>query len=114
MTTPEGKIKNWLKDQLTNQLDGCIIYSPPAGPFGKAGEPDLHIHYGGAVMVIEVKADGGEISPLQLSRLVRYKRCGTLAAKIEGRNQERVDLLVRFMKERAECLKTIIGQQNQA
>lgn len=113
MSTPEGKVKNWCKNYLAKNLEGAIVYSPPGGAFGKAGEPDLHVVYGGAIGVIEVKAWGHDPTPLQLMRLRKYRDAGALAMLLRGNDVGKMMAFVTWMKERAACLTAIIGQQNQ-
>lgn len=112
--TPEGKVKVWATSILRSLLPGAVIYKPPGGPFGRAGEPDIHITFGGCKMVIEVKSDIGEPSKLQLKRLREYREAGALAMILTGCDMHRLMLGIKLLKERAECLKTIIGLQNQA
>lgn len=112
--TPEGKVKVWAKLILRAELPGAVIYSPPGGAFGRAGEPDIHITYGGCKMVIEAKSDVGEPTKLQIKRLMEYRAAGALAMIMTGKDEGRLRLGIKLLRERAECLKTIIGLQNQA
>ena len=112
--TPEGKVKRWASDYLKRELVPCKLYRPPGGPFGTAGEPDLHVTYGGCKGVIEAKVEYGEPTPLQQARMREYVAAGALGMFLRGRDERKLALFVKLMKERAECLKLIIGQQSQA
>lgn len=112
--TPEGKVKRWASDQLEILLPGGVLYRPLGGAYGKAGEPDIHVAYGGCLGVIEAKATGDdEPTPLQWKRLRDYSKTGVLAMVLRGKDQQRLEFFAKLMKERAECLKVIIGQQSQ-
>lgn len=102
--TPEGKVKTWLTEALKKALPGCIIYKPPGGPFGRAGEPDLHICYHGLLCVIEVKAEGQDPTPLQTKRLQDYQTAGAIAAVIRGKDFERLAIIVDKIMEKSLCL----------
>lgn len=112
--TPEGKVKRWIADQLEKLLDGCVLYRPLGGPFGKAGEPDIQVTYGGCKGVIEAKVDDEDPTPLQWKRLRDYSKAGALAMVLRGKDLQRLQYFAMLMKERAECLKHIVGQQSQA
>lgn len=112
--TPEGKVKVWAVSLLKAELPGAVIYKPPGGPFGRAGEPDMHVTYGGCKMVIEAKADDGGPTKLQSKRLSEYRSAGALAMLLVGKDFGKLMLGIKLLKERAECLKTIIGLQNRA
>lgn len=112
--TPEGKVKRWIRDQLEQLLPGCVLYKPLGGPFGKAGEPDIQVTYGGCKGVIEAKVEDAEPTPLQWKRLRDYAKAGALAMVIRGKDLNRLQYFAMLMKERAECLKHILGQQSQA
>lgn len=111
--TPEGKVKRWATEQLEKLLPEAVLFRPLGGAFGKAGEPDLHVTYGGCKGVIEAKATADdEPTPLQWKRLRDYSKAGALAMVLRGKDIERLRYFAMLMKERAECLKHIIGQQN--
>lgn len=112
--TPEGKIKHWASETLKRLLPGANLYRPPGGAYGKAGEPDIQVAFGGCLGVIEAKVADGEPTPLQWKRLRDYSKAGVLAMVLRGRDQQRLEFFAKLLKERAECLKLIIGQQNQA
>ncbi len=111
--TPEGKVKLWATDILKRELPGAVIYRPPGGAFGKAGEPDIHVTYGGCKMVIEAKTEDNDATKLQMKRLIDYHKAGALAMLLRGYNEARLMNGIRLLKERAACLAAIIGQQNQ-
>lgn len=111
--TPEGKIKRWASDQLEKLLPGALLYRAPGGAFGKAGEPDLHVTYGGCKGVIEAKVEDGEPTPLQWKRLREYSKAGALCMVLRGKDFVKLQFFSKLMMERAECLRNIIGQQSQ-
>jgi hypothetical protein len=113
--TPEGKVKRWAAEQLERLLPGCVIYRPLGGAFGKAGEPDFHVGYGGCMGVIEAKANGDDHpSDLQWKRLREYSKTGVLAMVLRGKDLQKLQFFAKLMTERAECLKHILGQHGQA
>jgi hypothetical protein len=111
--TPEGKIKQWVTKYLKDSLPEVVLYRPLGGPFGKAGEPDLHVTLGGCKGVIEAKVDGEDPTPLQQKRLRDYAKAGALCMVLRGKDIDRLNLFIRLMRERAECLKELIKLQNQ-
>lgn len=110
--TPEGKIKRWAADQLEKLLPNCVVYRPLGGAYGKAGEPDFHVTFGGCKGVIEAKVEDEDPTPLQSKRLRDYSKAGALAMVLRGRDMQRLELFSKLMKERAECLKDLIKLQS--
>lgn len=87
MATPESKIKDWLVNQFMSYYGKDIWkYAPPGGMFGQAGQADRFFLIHGVFVVIEVKAEGKEISPLQRKRLVDAAKGGAVAASMIGKD----------------------------
>lgn len=81
-TTPEGKIKQKIKALLTRHK---VYYFMPVGwQFGRQGIPDIICCIGGRMVAIEVKADGGKVSPAQEMEIARINKCGGLAFVAQG------------------------------
>ena len=110
--TPEGKVKRWAGEQIERLLPGVVLYRPPGGAYGKAGEPDVHGCYGGCMFVIEAKVEGAEPTPLQWARLRAYQKAGALCMVLRGRELHKLQLLAKLIMERAECLKDLVKLQN--
>lgn len=117
-TTPEGKVKNKIKDLLKSYGDSIYYFMPAMGAFGKSGVPDIVCCVDGLFLAIEVKADARKNppTPLQVKNLAEIRSAGgasfTIDANdmdflrgfidgmIEQRAQSRkivTDLLARFM-----------------
>lgn len=91
--TPEGKVKQFIKDRMRKWYPDAFTYSPPGGRFGKAGMPDhmwiLKATDSTSVVVcIEAKAEGNEATQLQLHTLVKLKEQGCLCAIVTGKDEE--------------------------
>ena len=54
--TPEGKVKDAVKKELTKR--GIWYFMPAANGFGKVGIPDIICCYQGKFLAIETKAPG--------------------------------------------------------
>lgn len=71
--------------------------------------------YGGCFGVIEAKAtENDHPTPLQEACMRKYVRGGALGMFLRGKDYGRLNLFIKLLKERADCLKHIIGQQGQA
>ena len=86
--TPEGRVKSSCLRFL--ELRGVFAWNNPTGAvqvrpgqfmrFGKRGSPDvIGVLPGGRFLAIEVKAQGGRLSPEQASFLERIRSLGGLA-----------------------------------
>lgn len=74
-TTPEGKIKRKLDKML--KAHGVWMYSPQAGPFGRAGIPDRIAIVAGRFVGIECKADKTKKpTPLQVKAMDDIEAAG--------------------------------------
>jgi hypothetical protein len=93
MSTPEGKVKDFIKHRMEGWFPSAFKYSPPGGKYGKAGMPD-HIWFIKAtdescvVVAIEAKAEGNTVTPLQLQTLTKFKQLGCVVAIVEGKDEE--------------------------
>ena len=70
----ENKIKKFLKDQ-----DCYFIKYWGGGQFTKSGVPDLLICCNGYFVAVEVKAENGKPSDLQLWNIEQIKKAGGIA-----------------------------------
>lgn len=70
----ENKIKKFLKDQ-----DCYFIKYWGGGQFTKSGVPDLLICCNGYFVAVEVKAENGKPSELQLWNIEQIKKAGGIA-----------------------------------
>jgi len=92
--TPEGKVKRKLDQWLDQNLPGHWRVKPRGGPFGKAGCPDILICWRGIFIAIEVKAEGGEASPLQMMNLKMIQKAGGIAALLHGFDTNRLNSIL--------------------
>ncbi len=66
--TPEGRVKGKIRTRLKEWVAAGYPlwwFWPQAGPFGRAGVPDLVMCVGGHFLAVEVKAPGGKPTVLQ-------------------------------------------------
>lgn len=82
--TPEGKIKLKIDRWLDAEMPGHWKVKPRGGPFGNSGCPDILICWRGVFIAIEVKAEHGEASALQMVQLKKIQRAGGIAALVRG------------------------------
>lgn len=91
--TPEGKVKRWVKERLKRDYPGAWIYWAPGGMFGRAGTPDCLFVWRGVFVGLEVKAEGGRASALQLRSLQQISEAGGIAAVCYGRDSAKMDAI---------------------
>lgn len=102
MSTPEGKVKDWLVSQFISYYGKDIWkYAPPGGMFGQAGQADRFFLIHGVFVVIEVKAEGKKITPLQRSRLVDANNGGAVAASMIGKDYGKLQKIFEEIDRRA-------------
>lgn len=114
--TPEGKVKQWLKDQVDRRYGHLTIwwYSPPGGRFGQAGTGDrvaLIDHVG---LMIEVKTDGQQLTPLQAKRLRDFAAAGGVAASLIGKDQAKVIAIFEEVDRRRALWKRALETEHEA
>ncbi len=97
--TPEGKVKKFVEKYMDQHFPEAWKYNPPGGAFGRAGTPDKFYLYKGVFIAIEVKADNGSATKLQMKTLQKLKEQGCIAAIVKGENLERMDLIRKAVKE---------------
>lgn len=104
MSTPEGKVKIYVKKRLAEAFGSDMwLYSPPGGMFGRAGTPDLIGLWRGVFFAIELKADETcNPSPLQVKSLNHIKAAGGVAAIVRGKDVQKVDSIISAIRSRAE------------
>ena len=96
--TPEGKVKKFIRQYMTQHFKDHWMYCPPGGAFGKAGAPDFLFLYKGILIAIEAKAGDNTPTKLQLKRLNELKQQGAIAAVVRGENLERMDQINKAVK----------------
>jgi hypothetical protein len=98
MSTPEAKVKDFIDKRMKQWFPNAFKYSPPGTRFGKAGMAD-RIWFVRAtdttciVVAIEAKAEGNEITPIQLHTLVKLKEQGCVVAVVIGKDEEKMGLI---------------------
>ena len=89
--TPEGKVKAKGKAWLKQNMPGHWFLAPMSGPWGKNGTPDWIICWLGVFIAIEVKADDGVVSDLQMTQLDLILKAGGVAAILRGYDVARLE-----------------------
>lgn len=122
--TPEGKVKQWLMNQIDKRYGHLHVwsYAPPGGYFGQNGTMDrllliesgtledrpLYELFGpppGILVGIETKADGNELRPLQRRKLEEVHRAGGVAAVLIGKDHVKMaQIFTEIDKRREMCL----------
>jgi len=84
MTTPEGRIKKLVKDEL--RARGVWYFMPTTGGFGKSGVPDIVGCLRGRFVGIECKAPGkrSTVTELQKMRLQEIAAAGGFTAVVDS------------------------------
>ena len=112
MSTPEGKVKDWLVSQFISYYGKDIWkYAPPGGMFGQAGQADRFFLIHGVFVVIEVKAEGKKITPLQRARLVAAKDGGAVAASMIGKDYGQLQRIFMEIDKRAKVNLTYLRSE---
>lgn len=93
MQTPEGKVKQKGKAWLKRNMPGHWFLSPMSGPYGKGGTPDWIICWLGVFIAIEVKADNGTVSELQMTQLKLIQTAGGVAAVLIGYDEAKLEAI---------------------
>ena len=107
METPEGKVKRKGKAWLKLNMPGHWFLSPMSGPYGKGGTPDWIICWMGVFIGIEVKADNGTVSDLQMKNLKAIKDAGGVAAVLIGYDVARLEAIKQAALEIANGRKAV-------
>ena len=96
--TPEGKVKQWAINKLKQEFPTAWAYSPRGGAFGVAGTPDRLMCINGLFVAIEFKAEGGQLTALQINQLKIIQQAGGIAAVLKGKDSERLNLIIRTIR----------------
>ena len=75
--TPEKAILRYLKS-----LPNSFAWKSQAGPYQRAGLPDVMAVIGGRFYAFEVKRPGGRLTALQASTLAEMQKAGTIVAVV--------------------------------
>lgn len=101
-STPEGKVKGFIKKYVEENFPDAWVYKPPGGMFGNTGAPDGIYLWRGVFFVIEAKADGNEPTALQWKHLRHIARQGGVAAVCTGKDRDKLDRLKSIVYRRAD------------
>lgn len=93
MPTPEGAVKNWIKEQISKRYPDCYIYVTHIGQYGKRGVPDLVMCIKGLFVCVEVKTVQGKLTELQSLEGKRIEEAGGIWMAIYGRNTDAMEEL---------------------
>lgn len=96
-TTPEGKVKDKIKQLLKSYAPDVYYFMPAMGAFGKSGVPDIIACVKGSFLAIEVKADkrANPPTPLQVKNLSEIKEAQGAALVIDAND---LDMLQGFIE----------------
>lgn len=87
-TTPEGKVKAWIKKQILERYPDSYIYVTHIGQYGKRGVPDLVMCIKGLFVCIEVKTEVGKLTALQELEGRRIEKAEGLWFCVYGRDEK--------------------------
>lgn len=96
---PEKTFENKIKKFLTD--NGCWYVKFFANAFTPSGIPDLLCCVGGTFVAIEVKAENGKPSPLQLHKIEEIKHAGGVALVVKPSQFEELKKLLIQIKEKS-------------
>jgi hypothetical protein len=91
--TPESKVKAWANEQYKRVFPNHWKVAPAAGPFGLIGCPDHLICWQGIFIAIELKANNGVVSDMQLVQLKSIIRAGGVAAVLRGKDLRKLYMI---------------------
>lgn len=80
--TPEGKVKEDLKDFLGSLGADCWYYMPVPMGYGKRGVPDFIICYKGYFLAPETKRPGGKSEPWQVREQEAIRAAGGISGRV--------------------------------
>ena len=95
-TIDQGVVK-WAKERWPEMV---VRKLSTLGPRGTNGDPDRMFFMNGKLMLIEMKAPGGECTPLQLQRHAEWRKAGALVVVIADVAAGKAVLLQHFAKKR--------------
>jgi hypothetical protein len=85
--TPEGYVKDMIKNKMEESFSMCWRFMPVQGGYGKGGVPDFIYCVCGLFIGIEAKAPGGECTGLQLNQARLIRRAGGYVAVVSSEQQ---------------------------
>lgn len=88
--TPEGKVKQDIKDYLATLGAACWYCMPMNFGYGKNGVPDFIICYRGFFLAPETKKKGGKSEPWQIRELEAIGAAGGVSARVTDVKQIKV------------------------
>lgn len=102
----EDKVKKFLKEE------GCYFIKTHGDRFAKKGTPDLLVCCNGFFIGVELKAENGKPSELQLHHVEQIKKSGGIAQILYPKEFENFKKLIRFLKNRTTIGKDVIYYSN--
>lgn len=88
----ENKVKKFLKD------NGCWVLKTWSNGFQRSGVPDLLVCCNGYFLGVELKAENGKPSELQLWNIEKIRESGGIAIVLYPNQFERFKELISFLK----------------
>lgn len=98
--TPEGKIKRKILAWIKETWPDSYSFRYPAGMFGRAGVPDIIACIEGIFVAIEVKAENGRATGLQMLELKSIIKAKGVAVLIYGFDKVKLEKLRVIINER--------------
>lgn len=104
--TPEAKVKRWLygttqrPGKLFEYFPKAYVYKPQGGMFGSTGAPDCMLCWNGIFVGIEIKAENGRATDLQVKHLKGILEAGGIAALLVGKDEEKLRMIKQRVLER--------------
>lgn len=104
-STPENKVKKWLKIAMNNRYPESWCYAPPGGPFGQVGVSDFMwaIKAGrfNVLVVIEVKSDKFMVPTVpQVRFLKNMLALNCVAALMRGKDSDRLEAIFKIIDDK--------------
>jgi hypothetical protein len=93
MPTPEGAVKNWIKERIKKKYPEAYVYVTHIGQYGKRGVPDLVMCINGLFVTVEVKTIKGSLTELQALEGRRIEKSGGIWMTVYGRNEDQMEEL---------------------
>lgn len=107
-STPEGKVKRWVRDQIKGRYPDAWIYVTHVGPYGKKGVPDVLACVEGLFVAIEVKTEKGALTALQELEIQKLEKAKGIAFAIYGQDQEKMNEILDSICEIYQTIRAMV------
>lgn len=100
MSTPEFKVKQFVKKRMKEAFPHAFQYCPIGGRWGKSGLPDFIYLIQGIFVGIETKAEGNTATVLQLNILNKLSEQGAVVAIVTGKDESKINKIIEVINRR--------------